>query len=108
MLDAFLLQIVRWFIERQVMKWGKALDWTKVKSDLEIRVKALVPGDQFDSIAAYLAGMFVDVIAEYFKDNAVPLDSPQMPQILGQAFQYGQTVLLRKVAEAAVTLGLKK
>jgi hypothetical protein len=103
MLDAFVLQIVKWFVERQMLKWGKALDWTLVKKDLEERVKSLVPGTQFDDTAAYVAGVLIDIIAGYFKDTNTPTDAPQAQQILQQAFQVAQGTVLRQVAQLALS-----
>lgn len=61
MFKSWLINLAITFIIRQIAKFNETLDWEKVSADLEARVRALIPGDMFDSSAvavvnAVLAG----------------------------------------------------
>jgi len=61
-----------WFVERQIKKWGKDLDWAKVKVDLVKRIRALVPGERFDDAAAFMVEVIVDLVEMYVKQGLTP------------------------------------
>lgn len=97
-MNAILLQLVKWFVERQLIKWGQALDWALVKADLVARVKDLLPGDQFDDVAAYTVGVLIDLIAAAFKGQ---------PSVVGlpQAMDHAVHALPRELAVRALKAG---
>lgn len=49
------------FVMRQIGKWGKGIDWAKVKADVTERVKAIVPGEWFDAEAVAAVMALLDV-----------------------------------------------
>ncbi len=51
------------FIMRQLAKWQMQIDWAKVKSDLQARIAALIPGEWLDAEAVELVGVLVDAAA---------------------------------------------
>lgn len=71
----FILRIVVSFLVRQITKFGRDTDWNKVKADLDVRIRKLIPGTWFDDEAAELAGVIIDAVAEALKseDNWVKL-----------------------------------
>ena len=60
MLERWAIGIVIAFIVRQIGKFGKTIDWTKVKADVDVRVRALVPGEWFDDEAVDLVNSVLD------------------------------------------------
>lgn len=71
MLNPFVKQIVASFLVRQVRKWGAEIDWDLVKKDCDIRVRAIVPGEDFDDVAAFVVGVFIDLVAMAFQSSEV-------------------------------------
>ena len=106
MLLKFALNLVIGFVLRQVAKWQEGVDFSKVKADLDERVKALVPGAFFDDEAIYLVNNAIDVIA------AILANTTELKVILdlvaGGDFKGGFDVLWKllvgKVAPQAVAL----
>jgi hypothetical protein len=64
MLERWAIGIVIAFILRQLAKFQKTIEWDKVKSDLAVRVRALVPGTWFDDEAVALCNLVIDRAAE--------------------------------------------
>jgi hypothetical protein len=64
MLDKWIVSLIVSFILRQLDKFGANIDWAKVKADLEVRVRALVPGTWFDDEAVALVNFVLDRAAE--------------------------------------------
>jgi hypothetical protein len=62
----FLLPLLKWFVERQILKWGRDIDWEKVRADAKKRIAALVPGTNLDDAAIYLTDVFISVASAYF------------------------------------------
>lgn len=60
MVQQWIINIVVAFILRQLVKFGTATDWVKVKADLALRVAAVVPGKWFDAEAVALGNALVD------------------------------------------------
>lgn len=60
MWDKIVLNVVIGFVLRQLAKFGRQLDWAKVKADAEVRVRALVPGTWFDDEAVAVVGAVID------------------------------------------------
>lgn len=60
MWDRIVLCSVVTFVLRQLAKFGRALDWEKVKTDAESRVRAFVPGTMFDNGAVAAVRTAVD------------------------------------------------
>lgn len=50
------------FAVRQVAKYGMSVNWSSVRSDVQIRVKQLIPGEMLDKAGADIAGEVVDKI----------------------------------------------
>jgi hypothetical protein len=61
-MQAWLLGVVIHFAVRQLATFKKSIDWSKVKRDLEERVRALIPGKLFDDIAVSIANSALDSI----------------------------------------------
>jgi len=57
------------FIIRQIDKYGHEIDWAKVKSDAEIRIRVLVPGKFFDAPAVDLANRVIDAAAGLMQND---------------------------------------
>ncbi len=62
MWDRIVLNMVVSFVLRQLAKFGKDIDWAKVKSDLGERVRQLVPGTWFDEEAVALVNAALDAV----------------------------------------------
>lgn len=60
MLEKWLVGVVIAFVLRQLAKFKDTVDWVKVKADLDLRVRALVPGTWFDDEAAAIVGLVMD------------------------------------------------
>ncbi len=97
-MDTILLSIVRWFIERQLLKYGEAIDWEKVKADCQARIKQLLPDSVFDATAEYIVGVFLDIVSAYFVQNKVPL----APAGISNAITYAQSMISRELAARAL------
>jgi methionyl-tRNA formyltransferase len=52
------------FVLKQLEKFESKIDWEKVKADIDVRVRALVPGTWFDDEAVELANTVIDAIAK--------------------------------------------
>ncbi len=63
MIERIVIGMVISFILRQLEKFNKTIDWEKVKSDLAVRVAALVPGTWFDAEAVAAVNAVVDAVA---------------------------------------------
>jgi hypothetical protein len=63
MLNKWLINLAISFLVRQLAKFGKSINWQKVKEDLRIRTEALVPGSWFDDEAVALVYTVVDAAA---------------------------------------------
>lgn len=55
MANTFLISLVIGFVLRQVAKFKDQTDWVKVKADMDVRVRLLMPGTWFDDDAQGLA-----------------------------------------------------
>lgn len=58
----WLIDLIISFVIRQVVKFGKGIDWVLVKADGAVRVAKLVPGDWFDAEAVMVFEKAVDVM----------------------------------------------
>jgi vacuolar-type H+-ATPase catalytic subunit A/Vma1 len=63
MLNKWLINLAISFLVRQLAKFGKSINWQKVKEDLKTRTEALVPGSWFDDEAVALVFTVVDAAA---------------------------------------------
>lgn len=70
MLQQWLIQAAIAFALRQLAKWQGAIDWDKVKADLAVRLRDLVPGKMFDEMAIKLLNSVVDLLASVLSDQA--------------------------------------
>lgn len=70
MFQKWLIQAAIAFVLRQLTKWGQSIDWVKIKIDLELRVKQLLPGEMFDDEAVKIAFAVVDLFAGILADAA--------------------------------------
>lgn len=61
-----LMAALKWFVERQLLAWGRQVDWEKVRADAKTRIAALVPGTYWDDAAVYLVDVFISVASAYF------------------------------------------
>lgn len=60
----FVFRAVAWFVWRQIEKYGRTLNWDKVKRDAQERVRKLIPGSKWDDGAAAFVGLIVDLIRD--------------------------------------------
>lgn len=70
MIQQWLIQAAIAFALRQLAKWQGAIDWAKVKADLAVRVRDLVPGELFDEMAVKLVDSVVNLLAAVLSDQA--------------------------------------
>ena len=70
MFEKWLIGMVISFVLRQVAKFKSQIEWAKVKADLELRVRALVPGEFFDSEAVALCNVVVDGVVAVLSAQA--------------------------------------
>lgn len=99
MINNIILGIVRVFIERQILKFGKAIDWTMVKADIAPRLCKLVPGDYYDATAVVIVSTLIDLVATYFASCPIP-DAPggDIGKLVDEAFTSAQNNILRELA----------
>jgi hypothetical protein len=64
-----LIGMVASFVTRQVQKFADDLDISKVKADLDVRVRALVPGDFLDEEACNLTNQATDIVYGFIKGD---------------------------------------
>lgn len=57
------------FVTRQVQKFADTVDVTKVKADLDLRIRALVPGEFFDDEACNIVNRAVDIALGFIKGD---------------------------------------
>lgn len=60
MYKMIIAKLVISFILRQIEKFRETTDWALVRSDLHVRVAALVPGDWFDDEVQRIADFLLD------------------------------------------------
>jgi hypothetical protein len=60
MLEKWLVSIVIGFVLRQLAKFKEQTNWETVRTDLEARVKDLVPGSWFDAEAVLLVNLVME------------------------------------------------
>lgn len=70
MIQKWVIQMAISFVMRQLSKWGESIDWAKVKADVEERVRALVPGEWFDSEAVAVVMALLDAAASVLSATA--------------------------------------
>lgn len=63
MIIKLILSIALSFISKAISKWGHATDWSKVKSDLDARVRKLIPGELIDDEVVFVLNKVIDVAA---------------------------------------------
>jgi hypothetical protein len=102
-INQIILMIVRFFIERQLKKWGSSLDWSKVKTDLDTRIRQVVPGAAIDDAVSYLCATLVELVAEYFAKPETPnIGSLEAVNMLDVAWQTANTMLGHRLALKAL------
>lgn len=84
-MEPVILQMVKWFIERQLLKYGDQLDLNKVKADLQQRVSDLLPGATYDAVAQHIVGVFIDIVAAYFASKGLTPSMALIPQAIDHA-----------------------
>lgn len=62
MLQNWIISLVISFVLRQIDKFKETIDWAKVRLDLDVRVRALVPGTFFDAEAVAIADWLLDSV----------------------------------------------
>lgn len=70
MIKQWLIQAAITFALRQLARWQGAIDWAKVKADMAVRVRELVPGALLDDMAVKLMESVVDMLAGVLSDQA--------------------------------------
>lgn len=58
--ERWLIQSVIAFALRQLAKFKDSIDWAKVKEDVEVRVRKLIPGTWFDDEGVAIANAILD------------------------------------------------
>lgn len=62
MLERWVIGMVISFVLRQVAKFKHDIDWAKVKADVDVRVRELIPGDWFDDEAVLAVNVVLDMV----------------------------------------------
>lgn len=70
MLERWLVSLVVSFVLRQLAKFRGEVDWAKVRADMNVRVKAIVPGSWFDDEACYIANALLDGVVAVLASSA--------------------------------------
>lgn len=52
------------FVMRQLATFQHSIDWTKVKTDLDVRLRAMIPGQILDNEAVLILNTALDEIAK--------------------------------------------
>lgn len=68
---SWLINLVLGFAVRQIVKWGSGVDFVKIKADLEIRIRALIPGDWIDDEAVIFVNKALDVVASLMSESVI-------------------------------------
>lgn len=74
MFQQWIIQAAIVFIVRQIAKFGSSLNWDMVKSDVDYRIRQLLPGTFLDNLGATL-GLKVVVIAQGVLSSAEELQA---------------------------------
>lgn len=69
-MSSFIANLVIGFIVRQIQKFQQSIDWAIVKRDVDIRVKAIVPGDWLDDEAVLAVNALIDRAAKVLSNSA--------------------------------------
>lgn len=69
MINGVILQFLASFIVRQFQKYGERLDWNLIKLDFAKRIRALVPGTDYDDTAVFMVNVLIDLVVELFKQH---------------------------------------
>lgn len=65
----FIVDMAVSFALRQVQKFADKTDWSKVKADLAVRVRDLVPGEFFDTEAAAASNAAIELVEKFLKGD---------------------------------------
>lgn len=98
-IPGFILQLLLFFVWRQIQKWGSDINWDLVKADAVARIAALLPGDRWDDVAQMLVGEIIDIIKELLESKNLVSPNQQEVEVV---FNDAQQLLLRRLAEKAM------
>lgn len=105
-MDSVLLQLLLWFIQRQLAKFGSTIDWDKVKADAADRIAHLLPGDVFDSAVQHVVSEMIDMVGVFCKqpDAQSAIGTDQMPKMVHAAMNAASQNLITKLSKTVVEL----
>lgn len=69
MIQRIVLSFLISFVLKQLEKFKEAIDWSKVKADVDVRVRALIPGTWFDDDAVKLVNTVLDALAKVLSSS---------------------------------------
>ena len=75
-MEKWVIAYVIGFVLRQLDKFQHEIDWSKVKADVDVRIRALVPGKMFGEEAVKLVNTILDETAFLMSEG------PQLKAIL--------------------------
>lgn len=101
-LRTVIFPLVQLFVVRQIMKWGKSLDWQRVREDLVARVEKLVPGEEWDEAAKFVTEVLVDLVAQWFQGREIPQSKIDATNLVHHALDDANEKLLKALAQRAL------
>lgn len=106
MLERIVLPLVISFVVRQLEKFKESIDWEKVKHDLDIRIKEIVPGSWFDDEACAVGHAAVGMIQGVLSKSS---DIKKLLEMLAgkkydQAIAFIKELILGKLLFSSVPL----
>ena len=108
-MDTILLQLVQWFVERQIKKFGTEVKWDVVKADVKARLEKLLPGNVFTPSLEFIVDELIDMVASYCAQPQVAptLGTPQMSATISSAMAAAAQNIVTKLAQTVMTLKAK-
>jgi len=67
-IPAWLVQAMVTFVVRQLAKFFESSNFDKIREDLEIRLRDLIPGEMFDDAAIKMMDVILDTIQKFLQE----------------------------------------
>lgn len=88
----WLFQLILLFAKEVLKEILEDVDWSAAKVQFEAWARKMTPGDRFDDAAAFMAGIFFDILASVLKKNpsltfkaAAKIARRELPMALARA-----------------------
>lgn len=88
----WLFQLIALFVKEVLKDVLKGTDWKKAHDDFQAWARKAMPGDRFDDAAAFMAGVFFDLLKVVLGENpqlefkaAAKIARRRLPMALAQA-----------------------